>query len=96
MSSAGTPTEDPPTPVQLVDLADEASLDETREPLSPLDSRNKKTKSRSTSTMPVRRRVSVTLSSERTSRMLQEKQMLMEEVKAQKVTNQIHMRLGST
>ncbi|XP_037531598.1 TBC1 domain family member 2A [Nematolebias whitei] len=84
VSSSGTPTEDPPPPVQLVDLAGEASLDETREPLSPLDSQSKKIKSRSTSTMPVRRRVSVTLSSERTSRMLQEKQMLMEEVKAQK------------
>lgn len=49
------------------------------------DSWSRKTKKRSASTLPALRRDS--LPSDRTSRLLQEKQMLMEEVKAQKVTN---------
>lgn len=65
------------------------SLTDTREALSPAECYNRRTKTRSVSTMPVRRRVTVTSSSERTSRVQQDKQMLMEEVKAQKVIQQI-------
>ncbi|KAM7418254.1 hypothetical protein PAMA_017756 [Pampus argenteus] len=72
-------TPSPPPP--LGDLAGQTSVAESWESLSK-SQRSRKTKNRSSSNMPILRRN--TLSSDRTSRLQQENQMLMEEVKAQK------------
>ncbi|XP_067454389.1 TBC1 domain family member 2A isoform X2 [Thunnus thynnus] len=73
----------PPPPLPSTDPADGTSPAEGGESPSPPDGqRSRKMKSRGSSTMPVLRRDAVT--SERTSRLQQEKQMLMEEVKSQK------------
>ncbi|XP_017297136.1 TBC1 domain family member 2A isoform X2 [Kryptolebias marmoratus] len=85
VTTAGTPTEaPPPPPVPSADPAGQVTPADTSEPQLPLEDHSRRKKSRSSSTMPVRRRVTVTSSSDRTSRVQQEKQMLMEEVKAQK------------
>ncbi|XP_073342447.1 TBC1 domain family member 2A [Pagrus major] len=76
---------EPPTPPPALSLANPAgqvTLAEGRQSPSLFDSRSRKTKSRSSSSMQVLHRD--TVSSERTSRLQQEKHMLMEEVKAQK------------
>ncbi|XP_074505592.1 TBC1 domain family member 2A isoform X2 [Sebastes fasciatus] len=70
---------EPPTPPPALSLAERAGQvtpPEVRE----VEGRNRKMKSRSSSTMTILRRDS----SDRTSRLQQDKQMLMEEVKAQK------------
>ncbi|XP_039976279.1 TBC1 domain family member 2A isoform X2 [Xiphias gladius] len=74
----------PSTPLQLADPGGQVFPPEGRESPSLFDSRSRKTKNRSSSTMPVLRRDTLSSSSDRTSRLQQEKQMLMEEVKAQK------------
>ncbi|XP_051275781.1 TBC1 domain family member 2A [Dicentrarchus labrax] len=79
-SSIEPPT--PPPPIPLAEPAGQVSPAEGRVSPSLFDSRNRKTKNRGSSTMQALRRD--TLSSDRTSRLQQEKQMLMEEVKAQK------------
>ncbi|XP_041846477.1 TBC1 domain family member 2A isoform X2 [Melanotaenia boesemani] len=71
-STAGTPAETPPLPSPLANPANQESH---------LGSRMK---TGSSSTMPVLRRDMASSSSDRMSRLQQEKQMLMEEVKAQK------------
>ncbi|XP_037635464.1 TBC1 domain family member 2A isoform X2 [Sebastes umbrosus] len=73
-----TSTEPPPPPpaLSLAEQAGQVTPPEVRE----VDGRNRKMKSRSSSTMTILRRDS----SDRTSRLQQDKQMLMEEVKAQK------------
>ncbi|XP_018535092.1 TBC1 domain family member 2A isoform X3 [Lates calcarifer] len=85
-STPRTPVEPPtpPTPLPLADPAGQVSPAEGRESPSLFEGRNRKTKSRSSSTMPVLRRDTLSSSLDRTSRLQQEKQMLMEEVKAQK------------
>ncbi|XP_044060442.1 TBC1 domain family member 2A [Siniperca chuatsi] len=79
-----TPTEPPtpPSPFSLADPAGQVSPAEGRESPSLFDSWSRKAKNRSSSTLPVLRRD--TLSSDRMTRLQQEKQILMEEVKAQK------------
>ncbi|XP_041800257.1 TBC1 domain family member 2A [Chelmon rostratus] len=72
----------PPPPLSLAEPAGQASPAEGRESPSLFDSWSRKTKNRGSSTTQVPHRD--TLSSDRTSRLQQEKQMLMEEVKAQK------------
>ncbi|XP_040904456.1 TBC1 domain family member 2A [Toxotes jaculatrix] len=72
----------PPTPLPLADSGGQVFPVGGRESPSQFESWSRKTKNRSSSTMPVVRRD--TQSSDRTSHLQQEKQMLMEEVKAQK------------
>ncbi|KAM9356801.1 TBC1 domain family member 2A [Symphorus nematophorus] len=67
----------PPLPVSLAEAAGQVSPAEGRESPSLFDRRSRKSKK-------VLRRDTLSSSSERTSRLQQEKQMLMEEVKAQK------------
>ncbi|XP_076594450.1 TBC1 domain family member 2A [Chaetodon auriga] len=74
----------PPPPLSLAEPAAQVSLSEGRESPSLFDGRSRKMKNRSSSSMQVLRRDTLSSSSERTSRLQQEKQMLMEEVKAQK------------
>ncbi|XP_069029676.1 TBC1 domain family member 2A isoform X1 [Embiotoca jacksoni] len=85
-SAFRTPAEPPtpPTPLPLADAAGQVSPVEGRESPSLFGGRSRKSKMRSTSTAPVLRRDTVTASSDRMLRLQQEKQMLMEEVKAQK------------
>ncbi|KAF6729202.1 hypothetical protein FQA47_003111 [Oryzias melastigma] len=77
------PPPPPPVPVPA-DSAGQESPAPGRASPSLLDRRARRTKTCSSSTMPIRRRDTVSPSSERSSRLQQEKQMLMEEVKAQK------------
>ncbi|KAK2848712.1 hypothetical protein Q5P01_008546 [Channa striata] len=83
-STPRTPVEPPtpPTPIPSASPAGQASQVGGRESPSLLDTWSRKAKIRSSFTMPVLRDELV--SSERASRLQQEKQMLMEEVKAQK------------
>ncbi|XP_069575643.1 TBC1 domain family member 2A isoform X2 [Brachyistius frenatus] len=85
-SAFRTPAEPPtpPTPLPLADAAGQVSPAEGRESPSLFGGRSRKSKMRSTSIAPVLRRDTVTASSDRMLRLQQEKQMLMEEVKAQK------------
>ncbi|KAM4555974.1 TBC1 domain family member 2A isoform 2-T3 [Odontesthes bonariensis] len=81
-TSASSASEPPPPPLPLADPGLPASPAEGSEsPLS--ERRGRRTKTRGSSTMPILRRDAASPSSE-TSRLQQEKQMLMEEVKAQK------------
>ncbi|KAF7228728.1 TBC1 domain family member 2A isoform X2 [Nothobranchius furzeri] len=82
--SSGTPPETPPPPLPLADPAGEISLPDSRGLPSTLDIGSRGTKSRSSATLPVRLRDTMSSSSERASRLQQEKKMLMEEVKSQK------------
>ncbi|RVE67613.1 hypothetical protein OJAV_G00104530 [Oryzias javanicus] len=77
------PPPPPPVPVPADSAVQESSAPGRASP-SLLDRRSRRTKTCSSSTMPIRRRDTVSSSSERSSRLQQEKQMLMEEVKAQK------------
>ncbi|XP_045886723.1 TBC1 domain family member 2A isoform X2 [Micropterus dolomieu] len=77
-----SPSPSPPPPFTLADPAGQGPPTEGRVSPSLFDSWSRKTKKRSASTLPALGRDS--LPSDRTSRLLQEKQMLMEEVKAQK------------
>ncbi|XP_070769283.1 TBC1 domain family member 2A [Enoplosus armatus] len=72
----------PPPPLSLAEPAGHLSPAEGRESPSLFNSWSRKTKNRSLSTVPVLHRD--TISSDGMSRLQQEKQMLMEEVKAQK------------
>uniref|UniRef100_UPI0037E74B4D TBC1 domain family member 2A n=1 Tax=Semicossyphus pulcher TaxID=241346 RepID=UPI0037E74B4D len=72
----------PPSPLPLAEPTGQVTSVESRESPSLFDSQRRRTKTRSSSSMTTLHRD--TMSSERTSRLLQEKQMLMEEVKAQK------------
>ncbi|KAI3351402.1 hypothetical protein L3Q82_020209 [Scortum barcoo] len=74
----------PPPALSLAEPAGQVSPAEGRESPSLFDSRSRKTKNHSSSTLPVRRRDTVSSSLDQTSRLQQDKQMLMEEVKAQK------------
>ncbi|XP_038142634.1 TBC1 domain family member 2A isoform X1 [Cyprinodon tularosa] len=78
------PPEAPPPSDPMGDPAGQRSAPEGRESSSPLGDRSRRRKARGSSTMPPSRRDTMSSSSERTSRLQQEKQMLMEEVKAQK------------
>ncbi|XP_068181943.1 TBC1 domain family member 2A isoform X2 [Antennarius striatus] len=71
----------PPPPLSLAEAPASPSPSEGRESPSLFESRSRKLKARS---MQVLRRDTLSSSSDRTSRLQQEKQMLMEEVKAQK------------
>lgn len=77
----------PPPAIPLAELAAQVLPTEGRESPSLFDSRRRR-KNLSSSTMQVLRRDSS--SSDRVSRLQQEKQMLMEEVKAQKVSTAIY------
>ncbi|XP_071313254.1 TBC1 domain family member 2A isoform X2 [Trachinotus anak] len=74
----------PTTPLPSADPVGQVFLAEDRKSPSLFDSRSRRTKNRSSSTMPVLQRDTLSSSSDRTSRLQHEKQMLMEEVKAQK------------
>uniref|UniRef100_A0A3B4UMN3 TBC1 domain family member 2 n=1 Tax=Seriola dumerili TaxID=41447 RepID=A0A3B4UMN3_SERDU len=73
----------PSTPLPSADPAGQVFPAEDRKSPALFDSRSRKTKSRSSSTLPALQR-DTSSSSDRSSRLQQEKQMLMEEVKAQK------------
>lgn len=81
-SAPRTPSESPSPspPLPLLSAVDQAPPTDGGQ--SP--SQDRKVKTRSTSTLPVRRRDAASQSSERIGRLQQEKEMLMEEVKAQK------------
>ncbi|XP_069387314.1 TBC1 domain family member 2A isoform X2 [Paralichthys olivaceus] len=74
----------PPAPLPLADPAGPLFPAESMESPSLPDNRSRKTNNLSLSNMPVLRRDILSSSSDRTSRQQQEKQMLIEEVKAQK------------
>uniref|UniRef100_H2N1W9 Rab-GAP TBC domain-containing protein n=1 Tax=Oryzias latipes TaxID=8090 RepID=H2N1W9_ORYLA len=77
--------EAPPPPVPLAaDSAVQVPSEPGRASPSLQDGGSRRTKTCSSSTMPIRRRDTVSSFSERTCRLQQEKKMLMEEVKAQK------------
>ncbi|XP_047208827.1 TBC1 domain family member 2A isoform X2 [Girardinichthys multiradiatus] len=78
------PTEAPPPSDPVGDPAGQVSPPEGRESPLPLDGRSRRMKARGSSTMPLLHRDTLSSSSERASRLQQEKQMLIEEVKAQK------------
>lgn len=86
-SASRTPAEPiaPPPPTSLVEATGLVSLAEGRSSPSSLDGRSRKKKSCCSSSRQLLRRDTVSSPSERTSRLQQDKQMLMEEVKAQKV-----------
>lgn len=86
-SASRTPAEPiaPPPPTSLVEATGLVSLAEGRSSPSLLDGRSRKKRSSSSSSRQLLRRDTVSLPSERMSRLQQDKQMLMEEVKAQKV-----------
>ncbi|XP_028271333.1 TBC1 domain family member 2A-like isoform X2 [Parambassis ranga] len=73
-----------PHPIPLADPGGQVSPAEDRESPSLFNRRSRKTETPSTSTMPVLRRSTLSSSSDRMARLQQEKQMLKEEVKAQK------------
>lgn len=77
----------PPPVLSSADPAGQVTPAEGRQTPLQFDSRSRKLKSRSSSNMQVLHRD--TVSSERTSHLQQEKHMLMEEVKAQKVFKSI-------
>ncbi|KAM6923409.1 TBC1 domain family member 2A [Xenentodon cancila] len=83
-SASGTPTEAPPPLLPLADPVDQASQTAGRESPSLLSSCSRRTKTRSLSTTPVLCKDMASSSLDVTSRLQQEKLMLMEEVKAQK------------
>lgn len=81
-----TPSESPSLspPLPLLNAADQAPPTDGRESPSLFESCSRRVKARSASTLPVRRRDMASQSSDRIGRLQQEKEMLMEEVKAQK------------
>uniref|UniRef100_A0A3P9M1I4 TBC1 domain family, member 2 n=1 Tax=Oryzias latipes TaxID=8090 RepID=A0A3P9M1I4_ORYLA len=84
-NTAEAPVEAPPPPVPLAaDSAVQVPSEPGRASPSLQDGGSRRTKTCSSSTMPIRRRDTVSSFSERTCRLQQEKKMLVEEVKAQK------------
>ncbi|XP_047441423.1 TBC1 domain family member 2A [Mugil cephalus] len=85
-TSSSSSLRTPPPPLPLADPAGQVSPAEGRASPSLFETLSRKTKARSSSTLPVLHRdvASSSSSSDRSSRLQQEKQMLMEEVKTQK------------